>query len=284
MEEAERKGASVLMDQTIKDFYQKNGAALLRGVFSPEQLELLARGIEKNVAEPSPTSFSRFEGEDGRGVFTLDYGCHRWIPEYIEFAATSRLSELAAELLQSKRVCFFDDSYFIKQAGSEIKVPWHHDFTYYEIEGDILVAWIPLDSHGEHETLRLVAGSHRWGKRFPPVEFESHRDPASAEVVPKSYDPIPDIDAGDYEILSWEVEPGDCVFFNGLTLHSSRGNPTQSEQRRFNCRFVDESAVYVPNPDFPLGDGKANANVQPGQRLSEDPEHFPVLWQADTND
>jgi ectoine hydroxylase-related dioxygenase (phytanoyl-CoA dioxygenase family) len=185
-------------------------------------------------------------------------------------------------LLQSQRVCFFDDSYFIKQAGSDIPAPWHHDFTYYEIEGEILVSWIPLDVHGEHETLRLVAGSHRWGKRFAPIDFDPQRDPADAEEFSKFYDPIPDIDAGEFEILSWQVEPGDCVFFNGLTLHSSRGNPTQRTQRRFNCRFVDESATYLPRPGYPWGDGKTNADLQPGQRLSEDAEHFPVLWEANS--
>ncbi len=268
------------LDPTIKHFYCEKGAALLKGAIASEHLDLLVRGIERNIRHPSQDSYTRFDGENGRGAFIYDYGCHPWIPEYTEFARTTGLAEAAAQLLSSQRVCFFDDSYFIKQPGSEFPAPWHHDFTYYEIEGEILVAWIPLDPHGEYETLRMVAGSHRWGKRFVPVNFDPAANPVPTEGSSKSYDSVPDIEAGDFEILAWEVEPGDCVFFNGLTLHSSRGNATERDQRRFNCRFLDESAVYAPQPDYPWGDGKANANLQPGQRLSEDPEIFPILWEA----
>jgi ectoine hydroxylase-related dioxygenase (phytanoyl-CoA dioxygenase family) len=112
------------------------------------------------------------------------------------------------------------------------------------------------------------------------VSFDPNGEPAPTAVSEESYDPIPDIDGGEFEILAWEVEPGDCVFFDGLTLHGSRGNPTQHEQRRFNCRFVDERSVYTPRPNYPWGNGKANSNVRPGQRLSEDPRIFPVLWEA----
>jgi len=270
----------VLLDPAVADRYREQGAVLLKGAVSPEHLKLLARGIERNIDNPSQDSYHRFDGEEGRGAFVYDYGCHSWIPEYIEFAKVSGLAETAARLLSSRRVCFFDDSYFLKQPGSNVPSPWHHDYTYYEIEGEILVAWIPLDPHDEYETLRLAAGSHRWGKRFDPIQFDSDQKSTSAEHAPSSYDPIPDIDGGEYEILAWEVEPGDCIFFNGLTLHGSRGNPTSRTQRRFNCRFVDEGATYAPRSDYPWGDGKANADLQPGQRLSEDPEQFPTLWEA----
>jgi ectoine hydroxylase-related dioxygenase (phytanoyl-CoA dioxygenase family) len=270
----------VRFDSSLEHAYREQGAAMVRGAVAPEHLELLARGVERNIEHPSRDSYHRFEGGEGRGAFVYDYGCHRWIPEYIEFARVSGLAEVAARLLSSQRVCFFDDSYFIKQPGSEIPAPWHHDFTYYEIDGEILVAWIPLDPHGEYETLRLVAGSHRWDKRFDPVMFDPKLESSSATPTSSAYDSMPDIDNGEYEILAWEVEPGDCIFFNGLTLHSSRGNPTSRAQRRFNCRFVDEGVRYTPRPEYPWGDGKANADVRPGQRLSEDPESFPVLWEA----
>jgi ectoine hydroxylase-related dioxygenase (phytanoyl-CoA dioxygenase family) len=267
-------------DPGVNQLYRKNGAVLMRGVFVYDDLELLARGIERNIERPSQDSFHRFDGKNGRGAFIYDYGCHSWIPEYTEFVRTSGLAEMAARMLSSQRVCFFDDSYFIKEAGSKHPAPWHHDFTYYEIDGEILVAWIPLDPHGEYETLRLVAGSHRWGKRFRPAAFDPDPGATEAKDESGSYDPLPDLDGGKYEILAWDVEPGDCVFFNGLTLHSSLGNPTTRDQRRFNCRFIDESVVYLPRPDHPWGDGKANANLKPGQRLSDDPNCFPILWEA----
>jgi hypothetical protein len=139
----------MILSSALEDSYREQGAALVKDVFSADDLALLARGVQKNVEQPSPTSFYRFGGEAGRGAYTLDYGCHRWVPEYVEFAATSSLSKIAAQLLQSQRVC-----------------------------------------------------------------------------------------------------------------------------------FVDETATYQPNPDYPFDDGKVNAKLQPGQRLSEDPECFPALWEA----
>jgi ectoine hydroxylase-related dioxygenase (phytanoyl-CoA dioxygenase family) len=270
----------VRLDPVIEHSYREQGAALLKGAFTLPQLELLQAGIQRNIENPSKNSYHRFAGREAGGDFFYDYGCHRWIPEYVEFVKGSGLAAMAAELLSSQRICFFDDSYFVKQSGSELPAPWHHDFSYYEIEGEMLVAWVPIDPHGESETLRFVAGSHRWGKLFLPVPFDPREQAAPDTTTPPAYDPLPDIAGGDFEILAWAVEPGDCVFFNGLTLHSTRGNATIRDQRRFSGRFIDESAVYTPRAGYPLSDGKANANVEPGQRLCEDPENVPVVWDA----
>lgn len=278
-------------DPAVKEFYREHGAALQKGAFEPEHLELLARGVARNLENPSPGSGNTYQADDGSGEFRYDYGCHGWIPEYTEFVKASGLAEAAAEMLSSRRVCFFDDSYFVKQAGCEIPSPWHHDYSYYQIEGEILIAWVPLDPHGAHESLRLVAGSHRWGKEFAPLDFDpvtlAEGRLAPGQTSQEPYNAIPDLDGGDYDILAWQVEPGDCVFFNGLTLHGSRGNPTPHAQRRFNCRFVDEGATYQPrrvasSGAGTLGVGIGNAPLQPGQRLSDDPESFPIIWQADT--
>ena len=67
-------------------------------------------------------------------------------------------------------------------------------------------------------------------------------------------------------ILAWAVEPGDCILFDGRTLHSTDRNETDRDQRRFSARFIDESAIYTPRADYPLGDGKANAKLEPGTR------------------
>ena len=262
-----------------KKSFREQGALLLREAFPRELLSLLERGIAKNIDQPSRDAFHRFEGVGDQGDFTYDYGSHGWIPEYLEFAQVSGIARLAAGLLDVKRVCFFDDSYFIKQAHCAHPAPWHHDFTYYEIDGQIVVAWVPLDPHGKHETLRLASGSHAWGSRHAPFGFDPRGDPKQGIDV-SAYDPLPDLESGEYEILEWEVGPGDCIFFDGLTLHGSRGNPTARDLRRFNCRFVGEDARYRKSPIYPFGDGKANADLQDGQRLCEDPSCFPVAWES----
>ena len=83
-------------DPAIKQVYRENGAVLIKGAFSAEHLGLLARGVERNISHPSEESYHRYGGEEDRGAFIYDYGCHPWIPEYIEFARSSGLAEVAA--------------------------------------------------------------------------------------------------------------------------------------------------------------------------------------------
>jgi hypothetical protein len=281
------RGPPLHLDPATTEFYHEKGAALQRGAFTPEQLEILTRGVAKNRENPSKASYRSFEDEDWQGAFQYDYGCHSRVPEYAEFVETSGLAEAVAGLLSSQRLCSFDEGYFVKQAGCAVPAPWHHDFSYYQIEGDFAVAWVPLDPHGEQETLRMVAGSHRWGREFTSAAFDPNYPFAADASASRSIAAIPDIDAGEYEILAWEVEHGDCVLFNGLTLHASRGNPTQRDQRRFSCRFIDEGATYVPRGGDSRGIGARGVGIddstlQPGQCVSEDSRSFPVVWQADS--
>jgi len=276
----------VRLDPVVKEFYLEKGAALQKGAFAASELEIVARGISKNLANPSKSCYRRFEGEDGKGAFEYDYGCHSWVPEYAEFIESSGLAEAAAELLSSQRVSFFDDGYFVKQAGCTVLAPWHQDFSYYQIDRDFVVAWVPLDPCGGEQTLRLVAGSHRWEKEFPPVNFDPVYSAATGGAAFESPLAIPDVESGRCEVLAWAMDPGDCVFFSGRTLHGSRGNRTRCDQRRFTCRFIDAGASYEPRgagaPGVEVvGVGIENATLRPGQCVSDDAENFPVIWQAD---
>jgi ectoine hydroxylase-related dioxygenase (phytanoyl-CoA dioxygenase family) len=67
---------------------------------------------------------------------------------------------------------------------------------------------------------------------------------------------LPDVEAdrGAFEILAWELEPGDAVFFHMLTLHAAGGATTR--RRAFSVRFLGDDATHAPrawrsSPDFP---------------------------------
>ena len=88
---------------------------------------------------------------------------------------------------------------------------------------------------------------------------------------------MPDIEANrdDYRLLSWGLEPGDCIAFHFLTVHGAPGNLSQSTRRRaFAARFTGADATYIRrqgemSPPFP------EVTLEPGQKL--DCETFPVL-------
>ena len=51
--------------------YRRDGAVVLRGLFDAELLAVLARGVDRNLAEPGPLCIAT--GEPGRGRFVEDF-------------------------------------------------------------------------------------------------------------------------------------------------------------------------------------------------------------------
>jgi ectoine hydroxylase-related dioxygenase (phytanoyl-CoA dioxygenase family) len=173
--------------------------------------------------------------------------------------------------MRSKTVQMFHDHVLVKEAQTSKPTPWHQDGPYYFVEGRQTVSfWSPLDPVRE-ASLRCVAGSHLWEKQVLPTRWLSE---TTFYPDPSAYMPVPNPDAEDMKVPEWEMEPGDAVAFNFLTLHGARGNEAGTRRRAFSLRLVGDDAHYVErpgrtSPPFPGHD------MQPGQRLRGD--WFPYL-------
>jgi len=143
------------------------------------------------------------------------------------------------------------------------ETPYHHDQPYYPVDGEKCVSlWIPLDPiKKEENSVRYVAGSHRWQKWFIPRKFETlanyDYNPASLDSTDwkeKDYTTITEefIKNGlenEWEVLSWDMEPGDLIAFNFRTLHGAPGNPTSSRRRVVALRFTgDDARITTKRP------------------------------------
>jgi ectoine hydroxylase-related dioxygenase (phytanoyl-CoA dioxygenase family) len=112
------------------------------------------------------------------------------------------------------------------------------------------VAWICFDAQSAADSLEFVRGSHR-GVLYNGSRFELGDD--TAPINPTSPLPrLPDIEAtrGDWDIVSWPVEPGDLIVFHPATLHG--GAPTHPGKRRrtLTLRFFGADAVYDQRPGY----------------------------------
>ncbi|SMY10085.1 MULTISPECIES: phytanoyl-CoA dioxygenase family protein [Paracoccaceae] len=260
-----------LLTQDHVDTFQRDGVVLIKGLFA-DHVETIRAGIERNMKEPGPYAAENLkEGEGGR--FFDDYCNWTRIPEFEEVIRNSDVGEVAADLMQSKRVQVFHDHVLVKEPGTSKPTPWHQDGPYYFVDGMQNVSfWSPMDTV-RGASLRCVAGSHAWEKPVLPTRWL-----AETSFYPNEddYMPVPDPDAEGMEIREWEMEPGDAVAFNYGTLHGARGNTTESRRRAFSLRLVGDDARYVerPGPTSPpfLGHG-----MTPGQMLRED--WFPVIYQ-----
>ncbi len=254
--------------------FQRNGAVVVRGAFSAGDVSLLERGIERNLAEPSARALVASRPDDP-GKFFEDFCNWQRIPEFEEFIRQSPAAAIAGELMGSQRVRLYHDHLLVKEPGTRQATPWHQDQPYYNVEGTQNISmWMPVDRVDRESTVEFVASSHR-GPWLMPRTFMDQQ----AKWFPEgALEDLPDIDQdrSDFEILAWELEPGDAVFFHMLTLHAAGG--ATRLRRAFSVRFLGDDATHAPrawktSPEFP-----GLADELPAGAPMDHPL-FPVVWE-----
>ncbi|KAG8176290.1 hypothetical protein JTE90_004130 [Oedothorax gibbosus] len=223
------------LETSLVEEYEKNGAVCLRGVFSEYWVDLVRRGIEKNLASPSPFS-EKLKGYKNGGHYFDDYCNWRRIEEFEKFALQSPAAAIAGILTQSEEVSFYHEHVLVKEPGTDKETPWHHDQSYYPIDGDkVCSIWMPVDPVSRETCIQFVSGSHKWGW-FLPRKFETSLPyPVEDSArIDRDYRPVPDVDAhrDEWDILSWELQPGDCIVFQMKCLHGAPGNRSTTTSRR----------------------------------------------------
>jgi len=251
------------------DAFQRDGVVVIRGLFA-DYIDTIRAGIDRNLAEPGKYAAENLKAGEG-GRFFDDYCNWQRIPEFVEVVNKSPAAAVAADLMRSKTVQMFHDHVLVKEPGTNKPTPWHQDGPYYFVGGRQNVSfWSPMDRVTD-ATLRCVAGSHNWPKQVLPTRWLAE---TSFYPDDDTYMPVPDPDAEGMRVVEWEMEPGDAVAFNYLTLHGARGNTSERRRRAFSLRLLGDDARFVerPGPTSPPFPGH---NMTPGQRLRED--WFPML-------
>lgn len=271
----ERSPRSFAVSDADVEAFQRDGAVVLRGLLTPEEVVLLRRGIDANLAHPSPRAKVASRPEDP-GHFIEDFCCWQENEAYRQLIFGSALGRTGARLMRSRTARLHHDHMLTKEPGTEARTPWHQDQPYYNISGfQNCSFWLPVDPVSRESTLEFVAGSHR-GPWLMPRSFMD----SQAKWFPSgSLAELPPIeeDRSRYRILGWALEPGDAVCFHMLTLHCSAGVGAR-RRRVFSVRLTGDDVRHAPrawktSPDFP---GLVQALAE-GAPL----EHplFPLLWQ-----
>lgn len=263
---------STRIEQANIDQFQRDGATILRGYFK-DWIDILRAGVAENVAKPNPNA-RIYNDEEGGGRFFVDYCSWQRIPAYRDFIFNSDVASIAKQLMQSEQVQLFHEHVLIKEAKTNIATPWHQDMPYYCVDCPQTISlWIPLDEVPRERTLEFVAGSHKWDKNYRPLRFNgqplnSHDDNES----------IPDIDANrqDYQILGWDLQPGDAVAFDYRTIHGAPANNSKANQRRaFSLRLLGDNPTFVRIPGLETSPPFEQIQLAHGDVLIA--EEFPLL-------
>lgn len=269
--------AIAVSQQKIEEF-QKNGAVVLRAVVDDKWLKNIKGAIEVDILRPGPF-YHGYKTEDGEGNFHGNLRTWEHYESLHEFCFQSHLPLIAKTILRSNKVNLLYDQLFIKEPSTPHPTRWHNDQPYWPIDGkDVLSIWVALDqTTKENGRLEFISGSHLWNSFYQPEAFGETVDPSEGYEKNPNYEKIPDIDAnrGDFDIISFDLKPGDVYVFHGLTVHGSGGNFTNSRRRRgYSVRYTGDDVTYSAR----LGTHKdlRNHNLHDGDPL--DSNQYPLIF------
>ena len=241
---AERREPAPWRDLTADEVaaFDRDGVICLRRLYSADAVAMLAGMIDDIVAaQPA------MNGKPAHGA-TYQWMTRDDVRDFALFGPTARPVQQA---LQSDRLGFFFDQVFIKEKNLEDPTPWHHDYTFWPIQGNqIASVWTAMEPvTAETSALEFVAGSHHWPRLFQAIGLGGK----DVSTVPR--DPMPDIETSrdKYEILSWDLEPGDALLFHARTVHGARGNSSRQRKRRaITTRWIGDDVRFVSNDGLPI--------------------------------
>jgi len=265
---------SVPADDEAVAAFARDGVVCLRSVLDGEQVAAAARAIDAVLARPGPLAQVASAADDP-GAFTEDFCRWREIPEIERLARYSGVPAAAAALMATPQVRLYHDHVLVKEGGTRQRTPWHQDQPYYNVSGRGVSAWIPVDPVPADGCLELVAGSHL-GPWLMPRTF-LHKE---ARWFPEgTLAELPDIDAhrAAFDIRRFDLEPGDAIFFDFLTVHGAPGFRHPGRRRILSLRYLSAGARHAPRAwrTSPPFDG-LDAELAVGAAM--DHPLFPVVW------
>jgi ectoine hydroxylase-related dioxygenase (phytanoyl-CoA dioxygenase family) len=260
------------VDGEVLAAFRRDGAVVVRGAFT-DWVEPLRAGIERNMADPGPDA-RHYTTDDGPGLFFGDYCNWQRIPEYRDFILHSPAGKIAARLMGSKTARIFHEHVLVKEPGAGQATPWHHDQPYYCVDGSQTCSlWLALDPVPRDTCVEYVAGSHTWGRWFRPERFNGQK---INEM--DGWEAVPDIDGhrDDYQILGWDLEPGDAIAFHFMTLHGAPPNRSASRRRRaFATRWIGDDARFADRQG-PISPPFRDVTLTHGAVM--DAPEFPIIY------
>lgn len=260
------------MDEALRKAYREDGAVLMKGLLSPEQLARCRAAFDWAVDNPGPHA-SKMVGSSGQRSH-VDNSNPIAKPKLDEMVASLPLGAMFADLWGSKHAWYFAEEIFLKEGGIGARTLWHQDTSYLPWAGMHWGnAWISFEAVPKANALEIVRGSHL-GPRYDGTSFRNPDDPTDPLHGGDQWPRLPDVEAERrtnperFEILSWATEPGDVLVLHPGTLHG--GAPVDAafpDRHTLVLRFFGDDATFSPLPEVSRS-GYARQGVLFKQELS----------------
>ena len=258
--------------------FKNDGIVCLRGLFDADWVREVQALVDEDMRSPSGM-VKNINADGASGFFFGDtFVCHH-LQGFRRAVFDSPAPLAMASLLGTTKLNLLFDQILVKEPRTSTPTLWHQDITYWPIAGDqVATLWLALD-HVTRETgaVEYLRGSHLWNQRYLAVSF----DPA--QIYEEELPEVPDIESArdDYDIVSFELQPGDCTVHDARLLHGAPPNASATARRRaYIQRWTGDDVTYNPRPR--LQRMLRDPGIAPGEVL--DSELFPVAWRAPTRE
>lgn len=240
-------------EQMKQDFY-RDGAIVVRKMFTPERLRRVRQSFEYGVAHPSPLARQLFAGTADEHF--NDFSNPDNTEQYIAMIKELGLEDFMASLWDSQNIWFLGEELFIKSGGKSGRSPWHQDTSYLSATGDHMAnLWISFERLPRENVLEIVRGSHR-GTQYDGAAYADPSDPTRPVWGDGTFPRLPDIEAqrsrdpASWDVISWDLEPGDVLILHSGSLHGGAPvTPACPTRHTLVLRFYGDKLFYRPLPD-----------------------------------
>ena len=267
--------------------YQRDGVLLLQNMFDKDWIELLNKGLDINIEAPTRRSRIWYKDTSGRSMF-YDHTAWQNIEEYKKFIFNSPAAQICGRLTGSATINFFFDSVFVRSTGTQFETPWHQDEPYWSVEGhDSCSLWLPLVLVKRKSSLSFVPGSHHLKSVFKQYNFGDLNPERKKNVDQVDFSEIaeqefPDINADSerFGVISWDMQPGDCIAFNGRTMHGGSGKlDDDCELRVFTTKWLGDD-IRIKFRDYGMDPDHSADMIEKGLKSGDRPgtDLYPQIW------
>lgn len=149
--------------QELKAF-ERDGVICLKSAVDDNWVERMRTAVDRNLLNSRGVRGSKLK----KGDVVHDYGLWLKDPDFHDLVFESPLAMLAAQILESKKLNFLCDGFFVKKPKADSHVGWHNDRPYWPVKGwKCCKIWLTLDRvTPENGRLEYIKASHLWDREL----------------------------------------------------------------------------------------------------------------------
>ena len=272
-----------LSEEEVASF-RTNGVVKVSGAVDPSWIPELLAVADGQLTKPSKWVNDVNAGASENRLFTDRY-LWRHNDVIHRFVHDSGCARLAAQAMGSNSARFYFDHLLIKKVNTPTITPWHQDAPYWPFRGkQIASIWLALTPVTvEGSGMEFIRGSHLDDVYYLPEVFGGADNKSGQWANEQRGVAVPDIDANrkEYDIVSFEMAPGDALIFSAWILHGARGNSSSTQDRvALSTRWLGDDVLWDPREGVDPTVDPAQVLVDPGMP-PRDNSFFPEIFSAE---